>query len=292
VTDEVSFVQYLRLAERPDILIYTPRDGSTDSPTELPAPSESSFGSSLVGSNASTRGNAHKTMTEGVKWRDDQQCVVTGEMYQKGARNLANAHIFPVNEKWSTGPIRLEAGVSNAYNVSNGLLLANIWHEEFDNGNWCMDKDCIIHLADILKDRKDFSSFAGKPIRRPSTVAKSDSFPTPLLLGARFQLWKEGRVSKGNRATTETKRMCCVCGRGRVKNNCECGLPLHVKCTKVHQEDCDGGSAASDMANVSDTEKGTQGDGGGEKGGANAGGEKGNGEKRYGEGARDGGGFE
>jgi hypothetical protein len=205
VSDEPSFSCYLSVLHRPLLLLYAGAPAGTGnsggSPEQLPSSlgSESSLsgaGGSANSETSSSRGNAHKVMTAGVRKRDSDQCVVTGEQIAPNAGNVQNAHIFPVNEKWSTPEAKDEAGVFSAYDVTNGILLSSAWHSHFDGGGWCMDADLTIHLGAELKENETFAPFDGKKIRAPADPGALTAFPSRLLLATRFRLWKAGLVTR------------------------------------------------------------------------------------------------
>eukprot|EP00978_Attheya_sp_CCMP212_P046437 scaffold392391_cov35-Attheya_sp.AAC.1 len=80
-------------------------------------------------SGSSGRDYAQELFRNAVRMRDEQKCVLTSTQFRPKTRNVEDVHIIGVER--SLTQARQCAGVWNAYDTQNGMLLESSLHSDF-----------------------------------------------------------------------------------------------------------------------------------------------------------------
>lgn len=190
VSNDHDLNKFFNLAGNPIIFIWL-RGESSISPGSLPSEIEikvASASSSQSSVSDRTRGYAQTLFRNGVRERDDFTCVLSGKKLRPKANNVQAAHIIGVEPGMAT--TRKAAGVVNAYDTWNGMLLETSLNSAFDSFLWCMDEFCVVHVSDIGKEQ-GLGEWEGKRVK---LKVDQPLYPSRKLLRSRFQLYKEKRV--------------------------------------------------------------------------------------------------
>ena len=174
---------FFDLAGKLTIFVW-PRDNPSLSPSSLPSEVEihASKADSVSTSTSSSRSYIQKAFREAVRLRDNNRCVLSGEPVRSKAGNVDAVHIFGVGP--ALADKRLAAGIVNAYDTGNGMLLEKSLHVAFDAYQWCMDEFLTVHVSEEGMEGalKEYSG------RRVELSVGSFNHPPRELLRARFAL--------------------------------------------------------------------------------------------------------
>lgn len=143
--------KFFNQAGGPIIFVWL-RGESDISPGSLPSEiNVASITSSQSSDSDRTRGYVQTLFRNGVCKRDNFTCVLPGKKLKPKANNVQAAHIIGVEPGMAR--TREEAGIVNAYDTWNVLLLEASLHSAFASFLWCMDEFCIVHVSDIGKEQ-------------------------------------------------------------------------------------------------------------------------------------------
>ena len=187
ISNDHDLNKYFNLAGDPIIFVWL-RGESNISPGSLPSEIEikaASVTSSQSSVSDRTRGYAQTLFRNGVRARDNFTCVLSGKKLKPKANNVQAAHIIGVEA--SMAAARNAAGVVNAYDTWNSMLLETSLHTAFDSYLWCMDEFCIVHVSDIGKEQ-GFGQWEGKRVK---LNVGQPLYPSRELLLVRFRLYEE-----------------------------------------------------------------------------------------------------
>ena len=186
ISNDDELNDFFDLAGKPTIIIW-PRGNPSLSPASLPSEIEIHLSSaeSVSESSGSSCGYAQTLFRQAVRKRDGNQCVLSGEVLRPKAGNVEAAHIFGI--EGSLCSQRDAAGVLNAYDTLNGMLLEKSLHVAFDAYDCCKDEFLVVHVSKEGKWR-GLQQWDGKKVR---LSVGSPLFPSRELLQARFALYKE-----------------------------------------------------------------------------------------------------
>ena len=196
ISNDHDLNKFFNLTGDPIIFVWL-RGESNISPGSLP--SEIEIGVASVTSSQSsvsdrTRGYIQTLFRNGVRTRDDFTCVLSGKKLKPKANNVQAAHIIGVEPGMAT--TRNAAGVVNAYDTWNGMLLETSLHSAFGSFLWCMDEFCIVHVSDKGKEQ-GFGEWAGKRVK---LKVGQPLYPSRELLRSRFLLYEEKKKVQPKRA--------------------------------------------------------------------------------------------
>jgi hypothetical protein len=190
IVDDDSFADFSVLTSRPTVFLYL-WSTSGGSPFNMPSrPGSVSVDHSRHTGDASTRGHLQAKFRDAVLIRDGNACVVTNARIKRGSNNVHAAHIIGVADVKNHS-----LQILNAYDTCNGILLSTQWHTGFDNFEWCMDGEGVIHIHDDFAQSALYKNFAGKnagkKIRPPEDVGLLEHWPTVRMLSLRFKVFEK-----------------------------------------------------------------------------------------------------
>ena len=97
---------------------------------------------------------------------------------------------------------RQAAGVVNAYDTQNGMLLESSLHTDFDSFLWCMDEFLIVHVSELGK-AKGLGHLQGTKV---NLCVDQQNYPTRKILRARYQLFLKQLRAQAVRADPRKRR--------------------------------------------------------------------------------------
>ena len=184
VSNDADLGNFFALAGKPILFVWLRGDPSmTNSiPSQLELQHLSlSDGESI--SSSSGRGYPQELFRNAVRARDQRKCVLSGTLLRPKTGNVEAAHIFGVER--SLAQEREAAGVMNAYDTQNGMLLESSLHTDFDSFLWCMDEFLNVHVSEAGKV-KGLGYLQGMKV---DLRVDQQNYPTKKILRARYQLF-------------------------------------------------------------------------------------------------------
>jgi len=145
--DDDELNNFFDLAGNPTIFVW-----SNGSPSLSPAslPSEIVIpvliAESVSESSGSSCSYLQTLFWKAVRKHDGNKCVLSSKEIRPKAGNVEAAHIFGIepslSSQWDA------AGVVNAYDTCNEMLLEKSLHVAFDAYYWCMDESLVVHVSE------------------------------------------------------------------------------------------------------------------------------------------------
>jgi len=202
VSNDADLENFFALAGKPILFVWLRGDPSM-SPNSIPSQLELqhlslSDGESI--SSSSGRGYPQELFRNAVRVRDDRKCVLSGTLLRPKTGNVEAAHIFGVER--SLAQSRQDAGVVNAYDTQNGMLLESSLHTDFNSFLWCMDEFLNVHVSDAGKE-KGLGHLVGNKL---NIRVDDQNYPTRRILRARYQLFLEHLRARASRADPWKRR--------------------------------------------------------------------------------------
>lgn len=185
VSNDDDLNNLFTLAGKPILFVWLRGDPSMSSqsiPSQLELQHMSLSDSESI-SASSGRGYPQELFRNAVRMRDKQKCVLTGTQLRPQTGNVEAAHIFGVER--SVTQARQDAGVWNAYDTQNGMLLESSLHTDFDSFFWCMDEFLNVHVSEAGRG-KGLGYLDGKTL---NLCLDQQNYPSRKILRARYALF-------------------------------------------------------------------------------------------------------
>ena len=192
VSNDDDLHHFLALAGRKPIMFVWLRGGDPSismSPQSVPSHLELQHlislpdGDESISSSSSGHGDPQEIFRNAVRMRDGHKSVLTGTpLRPKTGKNVEAAHIFGVER--SLTQKRLDAGVLNAYDCQNGMLLEISLRTDFDANLWCMDEFWNVHVSEVGK-AKGLGHLEGRTV---TLCVGEQNYPSSRILRARYDV--------------------------------------------------------------------------------------------------------
>ena len=202
VSNDDDLNNLFALAGKPILFVWLRGDPSM-SPQSIPSQLElqhMSLSDSESISASSGRGYPQELFRNAVRGRDNQKCVLTGTQLRPKTGNVQAAHIIGVER--SLTEARHKAGIWNAYDTQNGMLLESSLHTDFDSFFWCMDEFLNVHVSEAGRG-KGLGYLDGKKL---NLRLGEQNYPSRKILRARYALFLDRTRARESKLDTKKRR--------------------------------------------------------------------------------------